>query len=120
VSQTDDVEVTSGGVRHLQWSACRSTADVVVALRGELDLSSTEALSLLLGEVIDAQPVKVTIDLEKLCFLDSTGVRCLMDAARAAEAAGSRLVVRQARGMVMQVLEICGVDRILFDDSDGR
>ena len=93
---------------------------MVVALRGELDLSSTEALTLLLGDVIGAQPVKVTIDLEKLCFLDSTGVRCLMDAARAAEAAGSRLVVRQPRGMVMQVLEICGVDRLLLDDSNGR
>jgi anti-sigma B factor antagonist len=92
----------------------------VVALRGELDLSSTQALSLLLGDVIGAQPVKVTIDLEKLSFLDSTGVRCLVDAARAAAGAGSRLVVRQPRGMVLQVLEICGVDRLLLDHSDGR
>jgi anti-sigma B factor antagonist len=93
--------------------------EVIVALAGELDLANAEALGEVLREVVAEKPAKVSIDLANLSFLDSTGIRCFVAAAQAAAKVGCELGVRNPSGMVHRVLELCGVDKILMDDSGG-
>ena len=91
-----------------------------MALDGELDLSNAEALGEFLREVTEElTPVKVVVDLARLSFLDSSGIRCFIHAARAAAKVGSKLTVRNPVGRVLRVLELCGVDEILLDDPNG-
>jgi anti-anti-sigma factor len=78
-----------------------------ITLEGELDLASkdqfTEAIDPLLD---DSEPV--TVDLERLQFMDSSGLRSVIQAARKA----GRLLLRNPRGQVDQLLRLCDLDRL--------
>ena len=66
---------------------------VHVMLRGELDLSSVNKVQDELRRVEADAPSVVLLDLSKLTFLDSTGLRCLVTADQRARDAGRRLVL---------------------------
>jgi anti-sigma B factor antagonist len=104
----------------LQWSVSSSGVDAVVALHGDLDLSNAQALQEFLQEVIEEHtPAKVVVDVERLSFLDSSGIRCFIHSAQTASNVGSKLTLRNASGRILRVLQLCGVDEILLDDSNG-
>jgi anti-sigma B factor antagonist len=119
VTKIDARKEATGSVELLQWSVSSIGPEVIVAVEGELDLANADALGEVLQQVVDEKPVRVAVDLANLSFLDSTGIRCLVAAARAAAKVGCELVVRNPSGMVARVLELCGVDKILLDDSGG-
>ena len=54
-------------------------------------------------------PPALVVDLSRVKFLDSTGIRELIDTDLALELRGGRLVVRGADGVVRRCLEITGV-----------
>jgi len=111
---------TTGTAELLQWSVSASSGrEVVVALEGELDLANADALGEVLQEVLDGKPVKLTVDLASLSFLDSTALRCLVRAAQAAAKVGCRLAVRNQTGIAARVLQLCGVDEVLADGPIG-
>lgn len=62
----------------------------------------------------------IEVDLTEASFLDAAGVGALMDARNAVTAAGRRLRVRGAAGLLLQVLEICGVVDLLGAKSDDE
>ena len=96
-------------------------AEVAVALEGvfEMDLSNASALTPVLARIVETQPATVTIDLANLSFLDSSGIRCLCNAAEDASATGCVLRVQHATPAVLRVLEICGVDEVLLNRSNS-
>jgi anti-sigma B factor antagonist len=51
----------------------------------------------------------VVLDLNELTFIDSTGVRLLIEADRACAGSGSRLVVLAGDGPVRRVLDLCNL-----------
>ena len=54
-------------------------------------------------------PPALVVDLSRVRFLDSTGIRELIDTDLALESRGGRLVVRGADGVVRRCLEVTGV-----------
>jgi anti-anti-sigma factor len=114
VACSGDVEISSGTAHGLQWSATSTGRDVTVALAGEIDLANAGALAEALAQVIEAKPPAVIIDLTQLSFLDSSGIRCLVIAAREASAVGSHVIVRRPSPTILRTLEICGVDELLM------
>ncbi|MET0159957.1 MAG: STAS domain-containing protein [Acidimicrobiales bacterium] len=54
-------------------------------------------------------PPDLVVDLSQVTFLDSTGIRELIDAEQALARRGGRLVVRGADGVVRRCLEVTGV-----------
>ena len=108
------------GVRNSCSGPCTRAGDeVTVALVGEVDISNEAALGVALAEVVGMKPARIAIDLAGVSYLDSSGVRCLLNVAKHAAAAGSELVVCRPVGIVLRVLEICGVDALLLRGSDG-
>lgn len=77
----------------------------VVALAGELDLSTTPALTERLGALPRAAPAAVVVDLSGLTFIDSSGLNALVLAARARNADGA-FAVAGATGHIARVLEV--------------
>jgi anti-sigma B factor antagonist len=81
-------------------------ASIVVVVAGELDLASApqlqrEVLALL------ALPVNtVTLDLDALTFMDSSGLNALNHVRNAAEDRGIKLTLRNVRQPVRQVLDV--------------
>ena len=61
---------------------------VHVALKGELDLSTVAKVQDELRRVEEGEPPVVVLDLSRLTFLDSTGLRCLVTADERAREAG--------------------------------
>lgn len=77
---------------------------------GELDMSSSPALAEELRRVAEeGEEGAVTLELSELTFLDSTGLRALIEASRLLGASGD-LVLRHPTRAVLEVLEIAGVE----------
>jgi anti-anti-sigma factor len=79
-----------------------------VVVSGELDLATVPQLSAAVAEHGDAR--LLVLDLNAVTFIDSTGVRSLIEADRACASAGSRLVVLAGDGPVRRVLDLCELD----------
>lgn len=91
---------------------------VHVALRGELDLSTVSKVQEELDRVDAAGPPVVVLDLSKLSFLDSTGLRCVITAAERARDAGRRFVVVRGPDPVQRVFSITRLeDRLEMVDD---
>jgi anti-anti-sigma factor len=65
----------------------RSGGTVVLTLHGELDLASVEIVGARLDE-LRAAGEPVLLDLDALDFMDSSGLRLVLNAAEASDAAG--------------------------------
>ena len=86
---------------------------VHVMLRGELDLSSVNKVQDELRRVEADAPSVVLLDLSKLTFLDSTGLRCLVTADQRARDAGRRLVLVRGPDPVQRVFSITRLEERL-------
>ena len=94
-------------------------ARALVAVEGELDLATAPALEdAVMARLLDGG--HVLLDLGGLEFMDSTGVRVIVSAHRAAQEHGGRfmLVRTPPDGPVGRVLRISGLDGVL-DIVDG-
>ncbi|MFZ0041749.1 MAG: STAS domain-containing protein [Solirubrobacteraceae bacterium] len=89
--------------------------DVVVKVRGELDLASAPQLERELREVEDSDPSRIVLDLSELAFMDASGISLVIRALRSADANGHRLAVRPGPANVQRVFALAGlVDQLTF------
>jgi anti-anti-sigma factor len=93
---------------------------VHVALRGELDLSTVGKVQDELRRVEASSPPVVVLDLSRLTFLDSTGLRCLVTADERARDEGRRVVIVRGPEAVQRVFSITRLEEHLemVDDAD--
>lgn len=101
----------------LSWTILVQPGLTTVAVTGELDLASAPALEGVLLEALDATPVLV-IDLEKLEFMDSTGLRLLGRTHQASDQLGKRFLLGRASHPVRRVLHLAGLVEF-FDYAEG-
>jgi anti-sigma B factor antagonist len=81
----------------------------VIAVRGELDLSTAPALEPALEEALSSSEA-VIVDLTECEFIDSTGIALVVRAWQRIEGDGGRkLVVCSSNAQVGRVLEISGL-----------
>lgn len=92
---------------------------VRIALRGELDLSTVNKVEDELQSVEAREPSVLVLDLSRLSFLDSTGLRCLVTADQRAQEAGRRLVLVRGPEPVQRVFTITRLEERLemVDDA---
>jgi anti-sigma B factor antagonist len=94
---------------------------VHVVLRGELDLSTVSKVQEELERIEKSSPPTVVLDLSKLSFLDSTGLRCLVTADERARQSGRRFVLVRGPATVQRVFTITRLeDRLeIVDDASA-
>jgi anti-sigma B factor antagonist len=87
---------------------------VRVALAGELDLSSALTFDEELRRIEDdGEPQTLVLDLERLKFMDSTGLRLILSAHSRARRCGRRLRIEHASDTVKRIFRLTGVlDRL--------
>jgi anti-sigma B factor antagonist len=89
---------------------CRTTAAMSeVLLEGELDLETVPAVRAVLADARAAR-AETRLDLSGLTFVDSTGVRLLLEQAGLAEQDGWSLVLGRPSARVARTLSLTGVD----------
>jgi stage II sporulation protein AA (anti-sigma F factor antagonist) len=91
---------------------------VVLALAGELDVAVTgEAYKRMLGLALRAGD-QLVLDLSEVTFMDSAGIRLLLQARAHAESRRAGFAVVRGRDQVMRVLELVGlVDQLDLIDQ---
>ena len=94
---------------------------VHVALKGELDLSTVAKVQDELRRVEQSEPPIVVLDLSRLTFLDSTGLRCLITADERARESGRRVVIVRGPEPVQRVFAITRLEERLemVDDASA-
>jgi anti-sigma B factor antagonist len=92
----------------------------VLAVEGELDLSSAPRLKWALGDVLDAGRSRVIVDLSLVSFIDSTALGVLVGAQRGLSAE-ARLAVVCTHAAVLRIFEMTGLDGTfhIFPSLDG-
>jgi anti-sigma B factor antagonist len=84
---------------------------VIVALAGEVDISSVAELRAELVRTIDAGAKRIVVDATDLRFMDSRGASALRDADRQLRERGGGLSVHDAAPAVQHALVVCGVSQ---------
>lgn len=92
-----------------------STFDVDVAitgrrarltLQGELDMAAAEMVERVVHDVCEQSCERLVLDLARLSYCDSSGVRALANASRECRESGTRMIVSGAHGPVRRVFEL--------------
>jgi anti-anti-sigma factor len=100
------------------WATERCESATSVRLRGELDMAAVLACeSALLQELQQHAASTVMVELSDLAFIDSTGLRFLLNLKSAMGRRGVRVVVQGVSPPVARVFEVVGIDSWL--DIDG-
>jgi len=81
----------------------------VIALAGELDISSVESLRRAVEQATAAGPQRLTFDVAQLRFMDSAGIAVLLNAAK--QVPNVRL--RSPTLAVRRVVELTGLSEVL-------
>jgi anti-anti-sigma factor len=88
-------------------------AEVVVGVRGELDLATAPELAGLLRAVRDRGHSSVVLDLSRLDFMDSSGLAVIADAATELSGVKGSLAIRSPSDQVRHIMAITKVDALV-------
>jgi anti-sigma B factor antagonist len=107
------VDFSDRSARHGGIAVVTGDAATIVALSGDLDLSTAPALREVLLDLV-GQPL-VVLDVERCTFLDSTVLGVLVAASRRMAGEGGDLVGVGAQGIVRNALRLTGLRELLQD-----
>lgn len=111
-----------------EWRLIRTDGRIRACISGELDIADYDGLTKALREVEAGAVAPIVVDLSELTFIDSTGLRILIEAHNRAEADGRRFEVALATSpQVERVFELCRLGEVLrivrprsHDDEDSE
>ena len=99
----------------------RNADEQVIALAGELDLDGAQRVSQELQRAEAAKIRRIVLDLSHLEFIDSSGVRLILEADARSRTDGGRLELVRGPRPVHRVFELTGTsDRLPFVDGPSR
>ena len=84
-----------------------------LAVSGELDMASAPQLAAAIANDEWQDGAPPVLELSRLAFMDVSGMRVLLDAARRARRAGGRLVVFNPQPAIRRLFALTAVDRTL-------
>jgi anti-anti-sigma factor len=92
---------------------CHDSGHPIVRVRGEVDVSNADTVTEALRALANVGERRVDLDFGAVTFMDSTGVRSVLDGLRF----GLDLRVVAASARVDRVLEIAGILALLEDNT---
>jgi anti-sigma B factor antagonist len=103
----------------LSMFVARTDGQVVVHLRGELDMATAPAFATCMERLGRPDSDTVVVDVSRLDFCDSSGLDVLVRYNRNAQQDGARLVVRSPSDGVRRLLEVTHLEH-LVEDAPGE
>ena len=76
-------------------------------------MSSAPILTRALDRVAGLHPKRIVLDLAELSFMDVTGLRAILDAARRARREDARVVIANPLPHIVRLLELTAIDQSL-------
>jgi anti-sigma B factor antagonist len=102
-----------GAQDHLQIAVTQEDDRVVVTLDGELDMASAPLLERAVDDPKLAGKPLVVLDIKRLEFIDSTGLRIILAARKLCGERDQELVVTQGSPQVERLLSVTGMSEHL-------
>jgi anti-sigma B factor antagonist len=94
----------------LELKVDRNGTKALIAVTGEIDLTSAPRLDDEITNLIDGSATAVVIDLAGVSFMDSTGLRVLLKASKLLASAGGMLEIKNPSEPVQRLLEVSGLN----------
>lgn len=85
-----------------------------VQLDGELDMETAPQLQEVVGKLGDRT---LEVDLSGVSFVDSTGLKCLLDISKEWRQKGGQMLILRPRPDVAEVIRLVGLDGLLGQDT---
>jgi anti-anti-sigma factor len=86
---------------------------VELKLAGDLDMSATFVLEPVLDRRLADQPSELVLDLERVSFVDSSGLSLLVGTHERAASAGVDMAISGAGPDIQRVFHVAGLDGVL-------
>jgi anti-sigma B factor antagonist len=113
------MDLAEGGSMALTFTTEQVDPVTVLAVTGEVDLDTADALRDQVAEVLRDRPSELVLDLSGVGFLDSSGLGALLEVQRRLTDEGGYLRLVIASRHVRRVIDVTGMEHVL-DIYDTR
>jgi len=97
----------------VQIAARSATGGTILDITGDIDLAHSPAVrKALLSEIKEKKTPKVFLNLEKVRYIDSSGIASLVEGLKASRDQGSRLILYGLSKSVREVMELSRLQKI--------
>jgi anti-sigma B factor antagonist len=97
----------------VQIAARPATGGTILDITGDIDLAHSPAMrKALLQEIREKKTPKVFLNLEKVRYIDSSGIASLVEGLKASRDQGSRLILYGLSKTVREVMELSRLQKI--------
>jgi anti-sigma B factor antagonist len=103
---------TEGFPEPMHTELTRHGDTVIVAASGEIDLSSADRLQAQLRDLLSSFS-RVVLDLRRVVFIDSTGLRCMLAVDKASRETGVEFLLVPGPREVQRLFRLTGADAAL-------
>lgn len=84
---------------------------IVLSLSGEIDMATEDQFHRAARDAVEARPQgRLILDFGRLSFIDSSGLRVLIQAHKAAKNAGGSLSIAAASERIARILHVTAID----------
>jgi anti-sigma B factor antagonist len=92
----------------------------IIALRGEIDVYTAPRLRQTIVDLTDAGALHLVVDMEKVDFLDSTGLGVLVEGLKRLEGQEGSLAVVVTQSKILKIFDITGLNKAfaMYDSVD--
>ncbi|MCT2534967.1 anti-sigma factor antagonist [Aquibacillus koreensis] len=105
---------------NLEVEIVEQDSTAIVLLAGEIDAYTAPKLKEALLPLAKQQGLLIEVNLEKVNYMDSTGLGVFISALKATKESGSELKLVQLQDRVKRLFEITALDSIITIDSTVR
>jgi anti-sigma B factor antagonist len=114
---SDDRTASQGDLHadDLHVKAEQDRTGTTIILEGEFDLTGTERFWAFFSAALAASPRSIILNARGLTFIDSSGLKALLDARAAATDAGAAFCVSEPSPALRRIAEITGIEDLLED-----
>ena len=96
----------------------KSSDPVVVSLVGRLDTNTSSKFESALTDLFEKDKYNLVVDLNKLEYVSSSGLRVFLGAQKKVSAASGKMVIKNANSTIMEVFEITGFLDVLTVENN--
>ena len=83
-------------------------AKIIATLAGELDTAAAQEAEKQLQPLLDSKGKEVVLDCTDLEYISSSGLRVLLSILKQAQSVGSRVVLKNVKDVIRDVLDLTG------------
>jgi anti-sigma B factor antagonist len=83
----------------------------VIALRGEIDVYTAPLLRQKIVDLVDEGALSIVVDMEKVDFLDSTGLGVLVEGLKRVKTRGGNLALVATQDKILKIFDITGLNK---------